>query len=477
MAGLRKARLVKYLLLGALLIAMMVVSNIVFHPCRHTRRSHDGQLAELAILPRHPSLSTSRNNSATDSFGKHSLRTPRMFNMVDKATNRYMGVQTITKYTTNIQKLMGTGTLPKPRGLTRQGVMPSHNDGFAGSNIASTASLLSIRNVSEKKTFEVRNSGATQKYHLTKKVTRVEVQKVPKVTSVKQTSAGEDAHPQILESTEESMNSRELSRFHDLLSRWPPQKPKAAIYLLVQRNKIRFKWALRCIYTLDMFFNKKYKYPIIFFHEDLQKTQIERLRKLSSSDLYFQQVIFEIPPFINRSQVHNITICSGHPIGYRHMCRFHSKLVFEQPIMSRLEYYWRLDDDSRITRPIKYDLFQFMAKNEILYGYNNKTTDEENCVYKLWEYTEQYIEKENIKTSFFKNWIKGEIFFSNFELSALSLWTSTFYKEYINYIDHLGGIFYFRWGDAPIKSLAVSMFVPKQNIHHFKDIGYQHYFR
>ena len=168
------------------------------------------------------------------------------------------------------------------------------------------------------------------------------------------------------------MNSRELSRFHDLLSRWPPKRPKAAIYLLVQRNKIRLKWALRCIYTLDMFFNKKYKYPIIFFHEDLQKTQIERLRKLSSSYLYFQQVIFEIPPFINQSQVHNITICSGHPIGYRHMCRFYSKLVFEQPIMSRLEYYWRLDDDSYITRSITYDVFQFMAKKDILYGYNNK---------------------------------------------------------------------------------------------------------
>jgi hypothetical protein len=35
-------------------------------------------------------------------------------------------------------------------------------------------------------------------------------------------------------------------------------------------------------------------------------------------------------------------------------------------------------------------------------------------------------------------------------------------------------MFYHRWGDAPIKGLAVSMFLNKNQTHLFKDIGYTH---
>ena len=44
------------------------------------------------------------------------------------------------------------------------------------------------------------------------------------------------------------------------------------------------------------------------------------------------------------------------------------------------------------------------------------------------------------------------------------------YQEFIEYIDHLGGIYYRRWGDAPIKTIAVSMFVPRNNTHKYADI-------
>jgi len=36
-------------------------------------------------------------------------------------------------------------------------------------------------------------------------------------------------------------------------------------------------------------------------------------------------------------------------IGYRHMCRFQAKSLYEQPTLAGLQYVWRLDDDSYIT--------------------------------------------------------------------------------------------------------------------------------
>ena len=74
----------------------------------------------------------------------------------------------------------------------------------------------------------------------------------------------------------------------------------------------------------------------------------------------------------------------------------------------------------------------------------------------------------------FGNWSVGLVYYNNFEVSALSLWRSTDYQDYIEYIDSLGGIYYYRWGDAPIRTLAVTLFVPSTKIHQFTDIPYKH---
>jgi hypothetical protein len=50
----------------------------------------------------------------------------------------------------------------------------------------------------------------------------------------------------------------------------------------------------------------------------------------------------------------------------------------------------------------------------------------------------------------------------NFEAHSLCLYS-------------LGGIYYHRWGDAPIHTLGVAMFVPLHQVHRFSDIGYSHW--
>ena len=156
------------------------------------------------------------------------------------------------------------------------------------------------------------------------------------------------------------------------------------------------------------------------------------------------------------------------------MCRFQSKLIYEQPIMQNLEYYWRLDDDSVLLRTIEYDVFDFMKSNGFLYGYNWHRKDDKYCVEGLWNATARYIAKTRLNTTYFDRWTNREMFYNNFEISAMSIWLSDDYKRYIDFIDREGGIFYVRWGDAPIKGLALSLFTEWDRLHNFKDIGYQH---
>lgn len=97
------------------------------------------------------------------------------------------------------------------------------------------------------------------------------------------------------------------------------------------------------------------------------------------------------------------------------------------------------------------------------------------CHY-LWESAETYMINSSITPTFFKEWEKYRVYYNNFEVSRLSIWLSDSYRNFIDYIDELGGIYHYRWVDAAIKTIAVSMFVglPRHETHHFKDIKYEH---
>ncbi|CDK27699.1 unnamed protein product [Kuraishia capsulata CBS 1993] len=65
-------------------------------------------------------------------------------------------------------------------------------------------------------------------------------------------------------------------------------------------------------------------------------------------------------------------------------------------------------------------------------------------------------------------------FWSNFEIARTDLFTSPEYQKYFDFLEKSGGFYKERWGDAPIHSLAVGMFLKLEEIHYFRDIGYQH---
>ena len=262
----------------------------------------------------------------------------------------------------------------------------------------------------------------------------------------------------------------ECVSFRKLLGDWPKDKPKAAFYILTQRA--RTKKLKRTLESIDNHFNIIYRYPIIIFHEKDLVPLIPKIRTFSKSVLYFQEISFEIPGFLTKPVEDNIKCLSS--IGYRHMCRFHSKSIYEQPIMKGIEYYWRLDDDSIILRDVKYDVFKYMRAHSLQYGYSWLHVDAISCTEGLWDAAQEFIKNTQLKTEFFKDWPQPKIYYNNFEIGKMSIWMSRKYADYIDFVDRKGGIFYHRWGDAPIKGIAVAMFVPRNRTHHFKDIGYQH---
>ena len=91
--------------------------------------------------------------------------------------------------------------------------------------------------------------------------------------------------------------------------------------------------------------------------------------------------------------------------------------------------------------------------------------------------------------------------FNNFEIADMNLWRGEAYITFFDYLDHNGGFYYEvclltaalqlrtgqgsnrrlifvrgqRWGDAPVHTIAASLFAGKDEIHFFREVGYEHY--
>ena len=142
------------------------------------------------------------------------------------------------------------------------------------------------------------------------------------------------------------------------------------------------------------------------------------------------------------------------------------------PIFDGVDYMWRLDDDSMITAPVHYDVFEFMQKKDIWYGWN--IMDVGSCVKSLWETTEQFLSVTGSSPGWFKSLPEKSLYYNNFEISRVALWRSREYQRFFAFLDQSMGIYKHRWGDAPIKTIGVSLFVPKAKIHKFTDVSYAH---
>lgn len=65
-------------------------------------------------------------------------------------------------------------------------------------------------------------------------------------------------------------------------------------------------------------------------------------------------------------------------------------------------------------------------------------------------------------------------FWSNFEIARVDTFDNPIYNAYFEYLDKVGGFWRERWGDAPVHSLGLGLTMDVEDIHYFRDIGYQH---
>ncbi|KNZ80002.1 putative mannosyltransferase MNT2 [Termitomyces sp. J132] len=56
----------------------------------------------------------------------------------------------------------------------------------------------------------------------------------------------------------------------------------------------------------------------------------------------------------------------------------------------------------------------------------------------------------------------------------MNFWRGEAYTAFFNYLDSQGGLYYERWADAPVHSIAAAIFLDKDRLQLFDEIGYEH---
>ncbi|KAI5474440.1 alpha 1,2-mannosyltransferase, glycosyltransferase family 15 protein [Pseudohyphozyma bogoriensis] len=131
-------------------------------------------------------------------------------------------------------------------------------------------------------------------------------------------------------------------------------------------------------------------------------------------------------------------------VPYRKMCRYQSGWFWRHELLSRYQYYWRIEPNVKYFCDLDYDPFMLMQTQKKKYAFVVTIYKYQETIETLWATTKKFLEQnpQHLATD--------------------------------NLMNQEGGFFYERWGDAPVHSLAAALFLERDEIHFFQNIGYRH---
>ncbi|KAF9002117.1 glycosyltransferase family 15 protein [Cyathus striatus] len=246
-----------------------------------------------------------------------------------------------------------------------------------------------------------------------------------------------------------------------------------ATFVILARNS-DLEGTIQSVREMEDRFNKDYGYPYVYLNDEPFTDEFkERVQALTKAKVEFGVIPHDHwnqPEWIdedkakkNRDRMEKHNVIYGGMSPYRNMCRFNSGFFFKHELMQKYKWYWRIEPDVHFYCDVNFDPFLYMEQN-------NKT-------YEFMGEHPRYVAEGN--SMGFLSEDGGTTynlchFWSNFEIADMDFWRGEAYTKFFEFLDSKGGFYYERWGDAPVHSMAASLFLPKEKIHFFNEIGYFH---
>lgn len=285
-----------------------------------------------------------------------------------------------------------------------------------------------------------------------------------------------------------------------------------ATAMMLARNE-DIHGAKQAIESWEQQFNRFFHYPVVFFNDKpWSRYFIEELSAVASGPVSFETVprsMWDYPEFIDREAAKQsikeqgkMDLLNAGRESYHHMCRFYSGLFYDHPALQKYEYFWRIEPEVMFQCAIPYDPFRKMREEGKKYGYAIALWEVGDTSPSLFRAVADYKDDKDLPSNSLwgamvdTSWAPWPVrkllahlaqhrdsqgdkwnhchFWSNFEIASMSFFRSQEYRDLFDYLDHKGGFYFERWGDAPVHSLAVALFLRPEEIHCFEDLGYGH---
>jgi len=270
-------------------------------------------------------------------------------------------------------------------------------------------------------------------------------------------------------------------------------KANAAIIMLARNGEL--EGAMSSMRQLEGRFNHKFQYPWIFLNEEPFTTEFkEQISALTNAPVSFGLIPHDDwfqPDWIDedrarkgREDLVSQNVIYADSVSYRNMCRFQSQAFYRQELVLPYRWYWRVEPNVDFTCIVDFDPFAYLQNNNKIYGFTIAPYEFASTIPTLWPTVKdfinenpQYLAPDNAMGFLSDNGGKDYNlchFWSNFEIADMRFWRGEAYSAFTKYLDSTGGFYYERWGDAPVHSIAASLFANKSQIHFFDEIGYRH---
>ncbi|GAA97603.1 glycosyltransferase family 15 protein [Mixia osmundae IAM 14324] len=172
--------------------------------------------------------------------------------------------------------------------------------------------------------------------------------------------------------------------------------------------------------------------------------------------------------------------------SYHNMCRFYSGTFARHRSLAPYDWYWRLEPGVTFYCDITYDPFRFMAIRRKVYGFVITIKESANTIPTLFRHVQNYRYAQHMTPSSLWPFVieQGALtesynrchFWTNFEIGDLRFFRSVSYQNFFKALDDTGHFYTERWGDAPVRTLALALLAGREKVHYFEDFAYNHDF-
>jgi len=162
-------------------------------------------------------------------------------------------------------------------------------------------------------------------------------------------------------------------------------------------------------------------------------------------------------------------------LGYNHMCRFFSWQMFRVAVEALgLDYVMRVDDDVWMLRRVAYDPFELMWRARAAYAYGCRHREEHDVTRDtlpgwLRDQVGGYFAENGNADS-----VIEDMYFNNLFAANVAWWfASRDVRWFMKLVGDHGGVYRYRWGDAPLQTAAVRY--AGGTVVRFPDLVYVHF--